>query len=109
MHPRRLRQRGYNHAALLAEAAARQLSLPVEEALERTRDTAQQARLGGQERRGNQLGAFCVTGDAAGRRVLLVDDVCTTGATAGACADALLQAGASAVCLLCFAVAREWK
>ena len=107
MHPRRLSQRGFNHAALLAAQAADRLELPVLEALERVRDTSQQARLQDAERRVNVRDAFAVRGDMRGRRVLLVDDVCTTGATANACADALLAGGVEAVYLLCFAKARK--
>ena len=75
-------------------------------ALERVRNTRQQARLYAEERQ-NMDGAIALRGDVAGRRILLVDDVCTTGATANACARALLDAGAEAVYLLCFAVAGE--
>ena len=107
MHVRRARRRGCNHALLLARAMAGQSGLHVVEALARTRNTPQQARLSDAERRHNLDGAFAVTGDVAGKRVLLVDDVCTTGATANACADALLRGGASAVLLLCFAQARK--
>ena len=107
MHPRRLRQRGIDHALLLARAVAGELELPVAQPLIRTRDTRQQARLDGIERLHNLDGAFCVTGDVAGRRVLLVDDVCTTGATANACAETLRRAGASAVLLVCFSQARK--
>ena len=107
MHIRRTRRRGVNHALLLAQAVAAGLELPLEEALVRTRNTRQQARLSDAERLHNLDGAFAVAGDVAGRRVLLVDDVCTTGATANACAAALLQSEASAVLLLCFAEARK--
>lgn len=108
MHIRRTRRRGVNHALLLAHAVAAELELPLEEALVRTRNTRQQARLSDAERLHNLDGAFAVAGDVAGRRVLLVDDVCTTGATANACAAVLLQGGASAVLLLCFAEARKF-
>ena len=105
MHPRRLRRRGIDHALLLARAVAEGLELPVEQPLVRTRDTRQQSRLDGIERLRNLDGAFAVTGDVTGRRVLLVDDVCTTGTTANACAEALRRAGASAVLLACFSQA----
>lgn len=107
MHIRRVRRRGVNHALLLAREVASRLELPVEQALTRTRNTRQQARLSDVERLHNLDGAFAATEDVAGKRVLLVDDVCTTGATANACADALLKAGASAVLLLCFAQSRK--
>lgn len=107
MHPKRLRQRGFNHAALLADRLGDMAGLPVREALVRTRNTPQQARLSDDARLRNMDGAFAAVGSLEGRRVLLVDDVCTTGATATACAGALRDAGAAAVYLLCFATAGE--
>ena len=107
MHVRRARARGGNHALLLARQVGMSLDLPVAEALARTRNTRQQARLSDAERLKNLDGAFSVIGDLQGKRVLLVDDVCTTGATANACAAALLQGGASAVLLVCFCLARK--
>ena len=103
MHPRRLSQRGYNHAALLAQALAGALDIPAIDALERLRDTPQQAKLDDARRRANLEGAIGAKRDMSGMRVLLVDDVCTTGATARACAEALRAAGASRVALACFA------
>ena len=105
MHPKRLRKRGYNHAELLARDVAGRLGLPVEDALMRVRDTTQQARLDDRERRRNLKGAIAPKVSLAGRRVLLVDDVCTTGATALACLKALRKGGAESVWLLCYAVA----
>lgn len=107
MHKRRQRQRGYNHAALLAEQVAAGIGVPFADALERLRDTPQQARLDAAQRRENLNGAIAARGDFSGKRVLLVDDVCTTGATANACARALREAGAAGVYLLCFARAGE--
>lgn len=107
MHPRRVRRRGYNHAELLAEKVATRLELPCPNDLERIRDTRQQARLSDADRRSNLEGAFALKEDVAGKRVLLVDDVCTTGSTANACAKVLLDGGAAAVYLLCFAAARK--
>lgn len=109
MHPKRLRDRGFNHAALLASEVAKSLELPMLEALVRTRNTGQQARLSDAERLRNQAGAFALSTDVEGKRTLLVDDVRTTGATANACARALLEGGASSVYLLCFALAKESK
>jgi ComF family protein len=108
MHVRRVRKRGVNQALLLAREVADGLQLPLEEALVRTRNTLQQARLDEAKRLHNLDGAFAVAGDVAGKRVLLVDDVCTTGATANACAEALLKEGASAVLLVCFCLAHKF-
>ena len=108
MHVRRVRKRGVNQALLLAREVADGLQLPLEEALVRTRNTLQQARLDEAKRMHNLDGAFAVAGDVAGKRVLLVDDVCTTGATANACAEALLKEGASAVLLVCFCLAHKF-
>ncbi len=96
-------RRAFNHAELLAEPVARALRLPLAaHALRRGGTTVRQAALGGAERAGNVAGAFrCRRARRlAGRRVLLVDDVFTTGATAAACAGVLLEAGAAAVCVL---------
>lgn len=95
LHPRRLRERGYNQAALITERLAEKVGLPVlGETLVRSRMTASQTTLGASERRKNVEGAFRVRSNAVkGRSVLLVDDVRTTGATLEACADALREAG----------------
>ncbi len=100
LHRSRLRARGYNQALLLARGLARRRGLLLmPHALERTRATAEHATLGAAARSANVRGAFRVRPaiDLAGARVVLVDDVFTTGATAGACAEALQAAGAGAV------------
>jgi ComF family protein len=100
LHPCRLAERGYNQAALLAAEVATALSRPLAAcALARTRHTLQQARLTRLERAGNVAAAFRVPRPRMirGRRVILVDDVATTGATLGACREALLAAGAASV------------
>lgn len=106
LHPRKLRARGYNQAALLAFAVARELAAPLAaRGLVRTRDTAAQAGLDRAGRLHNLDGVFRVRVPAGvrGRRVVLVDDVCTTGSTLGACRDALLAAGALTVTALVLA------
>jgi ComF family protein len=99
LHPNHLAERGYNQSALLAEPLALAWGLPMmEAALTRTRQTRRQVGLSLDERRSNVDGAFVAdSSQVAGRRLLLIDDVCTTGATLDACAAALLGAGAQAV------------
>lgn len=102
LHPLRLRERGYNQAGLLARAVCSRTGLPLwEDALARTRYSASQLTRIREERLTALSGAFEADGaQVAGKRVLLVDDVLTTGATAVSCAKALLNAGAASVCLL---------
>jgi ComF family protein len=99
MHWRRRWERGFNQAALLADVASARLGIPISSAVRRRKATPPQAGLTGAQRRANMSGAFEVRQPAAiqGKRVLLVDDVLTTGATAGACARALKRAGAAQV------------
>jgi ComF family protein len=102
----RQRTRGYNQAEALARELGRELGLPVRpSALRRRRHTPPQVRSrDAGERRRNVAGAFQGEGnEVAGRAVLLVDDVTTTGATLSACAGARRQAGAGAVWALAFA------
>ena len=103
LHPRRMRERGFNQSALLAEEIGRRTGRPVcPDALVRRLDTIPQAGLTAAARRRNVEGAFAVRRKAsvAGRTVVLVDDVLTTGATAFACARRLGEAGATEVRLL---------
>ncbi len=100
LHPRRQRRRGFNQAALLAQAVAQALERPLLlDVLERVRATPPQVTLPWRERRTNMQGAFACRRPAAvrGRHVLLVDDVMTTGSTLEACATALKEAGARGV------------
>lgn len=102
----RRRVRGYNQAESLARGLGRELDLPVRpRALVRTRQTPSQARAADANmRRANVAGAFaCRDESAGGMRVLLIDDVTTTGATLNECAAALRAGGASAVWALTFA------
>jgi ComF family protein len=108
LHPTRLRQRGFNQATLLARELGARLQLPVmEDVLIRTRATAPQVELGAQERRANVHNAFRCTGTGlSDQRVLLVDDVCTTGSTLDSACMALREADASLVWAYTLARAR---
>jgi ComF family protein len=100
LHPRRQRDRGYNQALLLARRLQQHWQVPVAaRVLARTAATAAQADLDAAARRRNVSGAFVVIEPeaVAGRHVVLVDDVLTTGATVGECARCLTRAGASVV------------
>lgn len=108
LHRTRLLQRRYNQSAILAQAIARQAGIKVcVDALERTRPTPTQGGKKRADRFSNVKGAFTVhparTKDIAGCHVALVDDVMTTGATADACAQALLEGGARAVSVITIA------
>jgi competence protein ComFC len=102
LHWRKRWQRGFNQAELLARAIAKRRGIPMVRALRRVRFTQTQAGLSNTERRKNVAAAFrcrLASKTLDGKRVLLIDDVMTTGSTAAACARALKQAGASRVVL----------
>jgi ComF family protein len=112
LHWRRRWTRGFNQAELLARGVARRRGIPVVNALRRAKPTANQAGLTSAGRRLNMAGAFRARPGAGlrGKRILLIDDVFTTGATASACAAALKKTGAASVSLLTLARAeRRWK
>jgi len=109
---RRLLMRRFNQAAVLASEVARLTGLRYEPLLlARTRATASQVGLSRGQRRRNVAGAFAVPprygGRVEGRRILLVDDVITTGSTVGACARALNRAGAARVDVLALALVTD--
>jgi ComF family protein len=106
VHAARKRQRGYNQAALLAEALGSETGLPVCDVLERRRATARQHGLGKAARLHNLRGAFALRqGARCQTSVILVDDILTTSATLASCAQVLREAGA--VSVYGFAIARE--
>jgi ComF family protein len=102
LHWRREWERGFNQSEVLALELSRTTGLPVHRSLRRVKSTAAQAGLSNSGRRRNVAQAFlCRRADAVkGKRILLVDDVMTTGSTATACARALKSAGAARVSLL---------
>ena len=99
LHPTRRRERGFNQASLLAELLSAQTSIPAKPLLERTRYTTTQTALDRSERMENLHNAFRLrkNADVRGLRVLLVDDVLTTGSTLNECARILKRAGAFSV------------
>jgi ComF family protein len=104
----RRRRRGYNQSAELARPLGALVRLPVQAAaLVRVRETATQTRLTPDGRRANLAGAFRAGAGVRGRRLVLVDDVFTTGATLVEAAAALLAAGAAQVSAVTFARARQ--
>jgi ComF family protein len=96
LHKSRLRERGFNQAAELAAAISEITGIPTRNALSRTRKTAKQSATARALRRVNIKGAFSAE-PVPGLRLMLVDDIYTTGATLSECADALWAAGASGV------------
>lgn len=108
LHPKRLRERGYNQSGLLAQELSKRSSLPlVDGCLYRFKDSPPQAKTATVEgRQKNVAGAFgCRDNRLSGKKVLLIDDVCTSGATLEACATTLKDSGAAMVWGL--TVARE--
>lgn len=106
LHPKKEKRRGFNQTILLCRAVSAETGLPVcERGLARRKDTAPQSLLSVEERKENLRDVFAVTADVAGKRVLLVDDIFTTGTTCNECARALYRAGAACVRVFCLAAA----
>lgn len=99
LHANRLATRGYNQAQLLADEVAHRFTLPCfPSAVQRVRDTQSQVELSATQRQNNMLNAFVAyPHDIVDKTILIIDDVCTTGATLTECAHAVLEAGARAV------------
>ncbi len=107
LHSAKYRERGYNQAYLLANSIAQGFNLPLHNYLERTRLTESQTRLSIKDRWTNQEGTFTMAQSAhvQSKRILIVDDLTTSGATAQTAARLLKQAGAANVYLLTLAKA----
>ena len=111
LHPKRRRQRGYNQSRRIAKTYAACKGLPYEDLLVRVRNTPPQSMITKREDRQNNIrGAFQPKAGKtiAGRKILLVDDVITTGATIGECRGELMKAGAAAVTTISFARGRGY-
>jgi ComF family protein len=104
---KRLRKRGYDQAKLLAEQVSKALQIPLVSTLEKMRDTKAQSTLGAEQRRENVKNVYRLAKGCSvtGKRILLVDDILTTGSTLSACAKVLLEGGAERVD--CAALARS--
>jgi ComF family protein len=101
VHHTRRRERGYNQAEIIGEALAEKVGLPMDKkVLKRLRKTTTQTKLSKRIRGKNISGAFMAEGDLSGKRILLLDDVFTTGSTVNECSKALLAAGAAEVRVL---------
>jgi ComF family protein len=98
LHPAKLRDRGFNQSLLLAATVARELNIELlPSTCQRVRDTPPQSALPWKERRKNMRNAFLCNMDLTGKRVALVDDVLTTGASLNALADAVSKRGAAEI------------
>ena len=109
LHPRRLRQRGFNQALLLCRELTRLTGIPTEELLLRRAYHRPQSHTPLRKRASNVADVFEAKAEAQGKRILLVDDVRTTGSTARACAGALRDKGAGGVSLCVCAVVYRKK
>lgn len=107
MYPAKRRKRGYNQAALLAKHLAAYAELPFAQPVHKIRDTRQQKELNGREREKNLRNAFLVRNlGVKYKKILIIDDIYTTGATTEAVADVLRKAGAERVYVLTVCIGR---
>jgi len=97
MRSKRAHQRGFNQSEILAKGLSKLTGKPILRALKKTRDTRAQMELSGDARRENLSGAFASRMKVVPARILMVDDVCTTGSTLSECGSALRAAGAESV------------
>lgn len=93
----KIRERGFNQCELLAMETGRRLGIPVRNCLRKVKNTPSQSKLTRGSRRESVKGAFQLRANLSGEQILLIDDIFTTGATAGECAQVLLEGGAAKV------------
>lgn len=103
IHKNRETKRGYNQAQVISVEISNMSSIPCINVMERTKDTPSQVLFNGGERWYNVMDVFTCNANLTGKRVLLVDDVVTTGATASLCSKALREAGACYIAVVSFA------
>jgi len=109
LHLKKLRERTYNQSLLLARTLGKTLKIPVKaQGLERTRPTLSQQGLKSEERKRNLKGAFSLNEEVKDKRILLVDDVLTTGTTARECSHILIKSGARDVYVVVLARAAKY-
>lgn len=108
LHPKKEKKRGFDQTRILCEEIAAKIGLPyLPHGLYRKRHTAPQSLLSPQERRENLQDAFGTTFDFQGKRILLIDDIITSGTTCNECARVLYRAGAAEVSVFCLAAAGD--
>jgi competence protein ComFC len=107
IHRLKKRRRGYDQSEVLAKALSKLSGLPYLPALKRLKDTPTQTHLDREQRIENVKNAFEAVADIAGKHILLIDDVLTTGSTAAECAMTLIKGGAAGVHILTFAKAAD--
>lgn len=109
LHRIRQRKRGYNQSELLARELSKRMGIPCENLLEKQINSRPQSKTPAEKRAKNVEGVFCAAkgGYIQGRRVIIVDDVVTTGSTVCECMDVLERAGAASLAVISFALAGE--
>ncbi len=105
----RMNQRGYNQTEIITRYIADAIGIPVKKLLVRKKHCVAQSKLWGTERAKNVIGAFAVNSDLSGKRIILTDDIFTTGSTVNECARVMKAAGAKEICAVCAAVANREK
>lgn len=109
LHPVREKERGYNQSSLLARRVGKELDIPFKNVISRNRNTLSQTTLSGQDRKVNMSGAFSYTGKTCvkGKKILIIDDIVTTGSTLKEAGRILAEAGAREVCGAVAAIQRK--